>query len=312
MEYINLGKSGLKVSKIGIGTWQASGDAWGQDVMDDNIIKAIKRSYELGVNLVDTAEIYGNGHSETVVGKALKDIGRENMVVATKVAGAHLRHDELLKSAELSMKRLGISYIDLYQIHWPDPWEQIPLRETMKAMEELYVQGKIRAIGVSNFAVRDLEDARSYLSKTDIVSNQVRYNMLQREIEEEVMPYCRKNGIIIIAWSPLAQGALSGKYSTENVPRDRIRSGNEVFKPVNMKQIERLIKVLREIAQRKKKTVSQVALNWVISHEGVIAIPGAKTPEQAEENAGAADWKLSDEELKLIENELSKIDIDYI
>ncbi len=107
------------------------------------------------------------------------------------------------------MKRLGISYIDLYQIHWPDPWEQIPLKETMKAMEELYVQGKIRGIGVSNFAVRDLEEARSYLSKGDIVSNQVRYNMLQREIEEEVMPYCRKNGITIIAWSPLAQGALS-------------------------------------------------------------------------------------------------------
>ncbi len=312
MEYINLGKSGIKVSKIGIGTWQASGDAWGQDVIDDNIVKAIKRSRELGVNLVDTAEIYGNGHSETVVGKALKDIGRENMVVATKVAGAHLRHDELLKSAELSMKRLGISYIDLYQIHWPDPWEQIPLRETMKAMEELYVQGKIRAIGVSNFAVRDLEEARSYLSKTDIVSNQVRYNMLQREIEEEVMPYCRKNGITIIAWSPLAQGALSGKYSAENVPRDRIRSGNEVFKPENMKQIERLLGVLREIAQRRKKTVSQVALNWVVSHDGVIAIPGAKTPEQAEENAGAAGWKLSDEELKLIENELSKIDIDYM
>jgi len=312
MEYINLGKSGLKVSKIGIGTWQASGDAWGQDVIDDNIIKAIKRSYELGVNLVDTAEIYGNGHSETVVGKALKDIGRENMIVATKVAGAHLRHDELLKSAELSMKRLGISYIDLYQIHWPDPWEQIPLRETMKAMEELYVQGKIRAIGVSNFAVRDLEEARSYLSKTDIVSNQVRYNMLQREIEEEVMPYCRKNGITIIAWSPLAQGALTGKYNVENVPRDRIRSGNEVFKPENMKQIERLLKILKEIAQKRKKTVAQVSLNWLISHEGVIAIPGAKTPEQAEENAGAAGWKLSDEELKLIENELSKIDIDYM
>ncbi len=312
MEYVNLGKSDIKVSKIGIGTWQASGDAWGQDVVDENIIEAIKRSYELGINLVDTAEIYGNGHSETVVGKALKKIGREKMVVATKVAGAHLRHDELIKSAENSMKRLGVSYIDLYQIHWPDPWEQIPLKETMKAMEELYVQGKIRAIGVSNFAVRDLEEARSYLSKTDIVSNQVRYNMLQREIEEEVMPYCRKNNITIIAWSPLAQGALTGKYSAENVPRDRIRSGNEVFKPENLRQIERLIDALKEIAKKRNKSISQVALNWVISHEGVIAIPGAKTPEQAEENAGAAGWMLSEEELKLIENELSKIDIDYM
>src|SRR5439155_302811 len=141
---------------------------------------AITRSHELGVNLVDTAEAYGNGHSEQVVGRALRDIGRDEFVVATKVHGANLRYDELQRAAAASMKRLGVNEIDLYQVHWPDPWEQIPLKETMKALEKLYTEGKIRAIGVSNFAVRDLEEARSYLSRTDIVSNQVRYNFLER------------------------------------------------------------------------------------------------------------------------------------
>ncbi|MCI4438955.1 aldo/keto reductase, partial [archaeon] len=185
MEYVNLGKSGIKVSIIGLGAWQASGKTWGADVEDENIVKAIRRAYELGINFIDTAEAYGNGHSEEVVGKAIKEIGRENLVIATKVHGAHLRYNELLKAAEHSLKRLGIKEIDLYQVHWPDPWEQIPLKHTMRAMEQLYKEGKIRAIGVSNFAVRDLEEARKHLSVTDIVSNQVRYNMLQREIEEE-------------------------------------------------------------------------------------------------------------------------------
>jgi len=312
MEMINLGKSDLKVSRIGIGTWQASLHEWGSDVNDDEIIKAIRRAVELGVNFIDTAEIYGNGHSERVVGKAIKGLNRENLIIATKVHGAHLRHDELIKSAQLSMERLGVNYIDLYQIHWPDPWEQIPFKETFRAMEELYVNGKIRAIGVSNFAVRDLEEAMSHLSKATIVSNQVRYNMLQREIEEEVMPYCIKNNITIIAWSPLAQGALTGKYNENNVPEDRIRSGNEIFKKNNMKQISNLLRVLDSIAKRRGKTIAQVALNWLLMHDQVVPIPGAKNPRQAEENVGAVGWKLDPEEMQIINEELKKIDIDYI
>ncbi|MEM0123883.1 MAG: aldo/keto reductase, partial [Conexivisphaerales archaeon] len=312
MEYINLGKSDIKVSRIGIGTWQASYKEWGNDVDDDNIIQAVHRSYELGVNFIDTAEIYGEGHSEIIVGKAIKDIDRDKIIIATKVHGAHLRHDELIKSVELSMKRLGVKYIDLYQIHWPDPWEQISLKETMKAMEELYKDGKIKAIGVSNFAVRDLEESLNYLSRTSIVSNQVRYNMLQREIEEEVMPYCKKNGITIIAWSPLAQGVLTGKYNENNLPRDKIRSGNELFKKNNIKQISNLLKILEKVAQYKRKTVSQIALNWLLMHDQVVPIPGAKTPQQAEANVGAIGWKLEPDELEKIEGELEKIDIDYM
>ncbi|MGC8558450.1 MAG: aldo/keto reductase [Nitrososphaeria archaeon] len=312
MEKITLGKSDIKVSRIGIGTWQASLNEWGNDVQDELIIKAIIKSNELGVNFIDTAEIYGNGHSEIVVGKAIGAMDRKDVIVATKVHGAHLRYDELIKSADLSMKRLGTKYIDLYQIHWPDPWEQIPLKETMKAMEKLYLDGKVRAIGVSNFAVRDMEEARSHLSKTDIVSNQVRYNMLQREIEDEVLPYCKKNGITIIAWSPLAQGALTGKYNRNNLPEDRIRSSNELFKHNNIRQISGLLKVLEMIAAKRGKTVSQVALNWLLKDEWVVPIPGAKNPQQAESNAGAVGWKLSIDELSIIENELKKIDIDYM
>jgi len=311
MEYVNLGKSGIKVSIIGLGAWQASGKTWGADVEDENIVKAIRRAYELGINFIDTAEAYGNGHSEEVVGKAIKEIGRENLVIATKVHGAHLRYNELLKAAEHSLKRLGIKEIDLYQVHWPDPWEQIPLKHTMRAMEQLYKEGKIRAIGVSNFAVRDLEEARKHLSVTDIVSNQVRYNMLQREIEEEVLPYCKRESISIIAWSPIAQGALTGKYNISNKPSDDVRRGNKLFSDYNLREISKLIPVLEKIAKARNKTVAQVALNWLLREGNVIPIPGAKNPRQAEENAGAADWRLTSQELKEIEDALNKISLDY-
>ncbi|MBO3757599.1 MAG: aldo/keto reductase [Thermoproteota archaeon] len=311
MEYISLGRSGIKVSIIGLGAWQAGGKAWGADVEDENILKAIKRAYELGINFIDTAEAYGNGHSEEVVGEAIKEIGRENLVIATKVHGAHLRYNELLKAAEHSLRRLGVKEIDLYQVHWPDPWEQIPLKHTMKAMDQLYKEGKIRAIGVSNFAVRDLEEARKYLSATDIVSNQVRYNMLQREIEEEVLPYCKKENITVIAWSPIAQGALTGKYDINNKPFDDVRRGNKLFSDHNLKEISRLIPVLGRIARTRNKTITQVALNWLLREGNVVPIPGAKNPKQAEENAGAAGWRLDDQELKEIEEVLKGISLDY-
>ena len=184
------------------------------------IIEDVGTAKQQGINFLDTAEAYGNGNSERVLGKALKKYGRENFIIATKVAGAHLRYDELRRAAEASIKRLGTEYIDLYQIHWPDPWEQIPFSQTFKAMKELYEKGKIKAIGVSNFSVRDLEEAMNILGDVPIVSNQVRYNLIQRNIEEEVLPFCRKNKITIIAWSPLAQGVLSGKYNKENAQKE--------------------------------------------------------------------------------------------
>lgn len=311
MEYVRLGKSDLKTSIIGFGAWQASGKAWGVDVEDDLIIKAIIKAYELGVNLIDTAEAYGNGHSEEVVGRAIKEIGRDNLVIATKVHGGHSRYDDVLKAAEDSLRRLGISEIDLYQVHWPDPWDQIPLKHTMRAMEKLYKDGKIRAIGVSNFAVRDLEEAGRYLSDTQIVSNQVKYNMLERQIEEEVVPYCRKEEIMIIAYSPLAQGALTGKYNLNNKPSDAIRSGNRLFSDDNLGEISRLLEVLGKIANMRGKTIAQVAMNWLLKEGNVVPIPGAKNPKQAEENAGAAGWRLNNKELMEIDGVLRTITMNF-
>jgi aryl-alcohol dehydrogenase-like predicted oxidoreductase len=309
METRTLGSNGPKISQIGIGVWQAS-DLWKGD--DEQIVRAITRAHELGVNLVDTAEVYGKGHSEEVVGRALRDIGRDEFVVATKVHGANLRYDELQRAAAASMKRLGVSEIDLYQVHWPDPWEQVPLKETMRALEKLYTDGKIRAIGVSNFAVRDLEEARSHLSRTDIVSNQVRYNFLQREIEEEVLPYCRKNNITILAYSPLAQGALTGKYDRQHVPKGVIRDENKLFAPKNIEQIEKVNSVLSSIARRHGCSVSQVALSWLLANQIVVPIPGAKNEAQAEQNVSSTKHQLTNAELVELDAAYELVDIDYL
>jgi aryl-alcohol dehydrogenase-like predicted oxidoreductase len=216
-----------------------------------------------------------------------------------------------LKAAEKSLKRLGVREIDLYQIHWPDPWEQIPLKETMNAIEKLFKEGKIRAIGVSNFAVRDLKEAQSYLSSTDIVSNQLRYNMVQREIEYEVLDYCKKKKMTVIAWSPLAQGILTGKYGIYNKPKDSAREDNRLFYDHNLKEISKLLKVLEKISESSKKTMGQVALNWLMKEKNVVPIPGAKNTKQAEENAGASGWKLGSKELKYINSVLKTISLSY-
>jgi myo-inositol catabolism protein IolS len=309
MQTINLGKSDIRVSKIGIGVWQAS-DEWHGN--DEDVIKAVEAARDLGVNLVDTAEVYGGGRSEKVLGRALSMLGRDRFVIATKVAAAHLRYDELQRAAAGSLRRLGVNQIDLYQVHWPDPWEQIPLKETFKALEKLYLEGKIRAIGVSNFAVRDLEEARSYLSHTDIVSNQLRYNILQRNIEEEVLPYCRREGIVILAWSPIAQGALSGKYTSKNIPSGDVRVENVLFNPQNMMQVEKIVAVLAKIAKNHMCTVPQVALNWLASNPRVIPIPGVKNPAQARENIMSLDFQLTNQELAEIDQISQETKIDYL
>ncbi len=298
MEYVSLGRGGPDVSAVGLGMWQAGGKAWGSDVRDADCRKAMERAVELGVNLVDTAEAYGDGHSERVMSRAIRNVGRDHVFVATKVGGWHLRADDVRKACAASLTRLGVREIDLYQVHWPDPWSQVPLRETMKALEALHRAGRIRNIGVSNFAVRDLEEARSHLSRADIVSNQVRYNMLQREVEAEVVPYCKREGIAILAWSPIGKGVLTGKYHDGRRPKDRIRSDEDLFKPANLRAAAPLIRELRKIGRARGKTAGQVALAWLRRHGHVIPIPGAKRPAQAEENAGAAGWQLTAREFR--------------
>lgn len=311
MESASLGRSGDHVSAIGIGTWQAGDDTWGPDVNDRDCIDAIVRASELGMNLVDTAENYGRGHSEEVLGQAVRRAGRDKVFVATKVSEHHLRPADVETACRRSLARLHVRHIDLYQVHWTDPYDQVPLQQTMRAMERLQKQGKVEHIGVSNFAVRDLKEARSALSRTDIVSDQVQYNLLHRNIEAEVVPYCAREGITILAYSPLGRGALTAKYGAANRPGDAVRTKDALFKAVNLRKMAPLFAELRRIARTHGKTPGQVALAWVRSHPGMIPIPGAKRPAQSEENAAAAGWSLTKAERRSLDQRSAELHLDW-
>ena len=308
MDYVNLGKSDLKVSSVGFGAWQAGKRGWGTDYDDSDIIEAIKYSLDNGVNYIDTAEIYGMGHSEEVVGKAIEGYDRESIVIATKVSPAHFRHGDLLRAAEDSMKRLNTNYIDLYQLHWPDMY--IGHRETVKAIEKLLDEGKIRHFGLCNYPAALIDEIYDIMSgKYPIVSNQMRYNIIQREVEEGLYPYMKEKGITMIAWSPIAKGLLTGKYDTGNIPQDDVRKNDVLFKQENLERIMPLLEKIREISRNHDRTPSQVALNYLLS-KGSVVIPGAKNTAQAKENMGAAGWKLSDSEMKEIEK-LADVPVTY-
>ncbi|MCD6235523.1 MAG: aldo/keto reductase [Thaumarchaeota archaeon] len=276
MEYRPLGRTGEKIAAIGLGTWRIGGGMSPDYSHDEEAVEAIRYAIELGITHIDTAEIYGGGHSEELVGEAIKAFPREEVFISTKVWSNHLRYDEVLKACERSLKRLQTNYIDLYMIHWPS--SSTPLSETMKAFEKLYKDGKIRYIGVSNFTAEELEEARSHLSTTDVMANQVEYSLYHRSIEKTLMPYCFKTGVTIIAYSPLGKGAIAREASS------RSRHGE----------------LLRKIAEKYSKTPVQVALNWVIWHDQVIAIPKSIQKKHLEENARAAGWKLSEEDYRKI------------
>ncbi len=254
-----LGSTGIKIPEIGLGTWQYGGG-----------VEPLRKGLSQGAFLIDTAEMYG---TEGVVGEAVKG-QRDKVFIATKVSGTHLRHDDVLRAAENSLKKLGTDTIDLYQIHWPNP--RIPIKETMRAMETLVDRKILRFIGVSNFSVRELQEARNSMDKYGIVSNQVEYNLMDREIEERLLPFCEKSHITILAYSPLARGRLTAK------PMMRYR---------------RAMGVLREIADETGKTLAQVALNWCNAKPNVISIPKSDKVERVVENCEASGWRLSTEQL---------------
>lgn len=280
MEYRKLGKTREKIAVIGLGTWGIGGGMSPDYSADRQAIEAIRCAVRLGMNHIDTAEIYGGGHSEELIGEAIKEFRRDGVFIASKVWHTNLRYDDVLRACERSLKRLQTNYIDLYYIHWPNP--SIPLSETMRALEKLHDEGKIRYIGVSNFTVSLVEEAQSYLSHADIVANQVEYSLYERSIEKDLMPYCSKAGITVVAYSPLGQGRL--------------------HRELRLSRWSRRIRVLCEIAEKYSKTPIQVALNWVIWHEYVITIPKSIKKEHLEENAGAAGWKLSEMDYKLLAN----------
>ena len=273
------------------------------------MLDAYQKAMELGINFVDTAEIYGRGKSEEIVGEAIRG-HREEVVVATKVSPWNLSHRGVIRAAERSLRRLGIDIIDLYQIHFPNPL--FPIQNTMKAMKKLVKEGKVRSVGVSNFNLKKLKAAQDALAPIELASNQVRYNLLDREIEPELLPYTKAEKITIIAYSPLAQGLLTGKYTSDTRPTSFIQAVNPGFSSPNLTRLAEFQGNLSDIAKAHGKTPSQVALNWLMSKENVVAIPGVKNVEHAISDAGAVDWRLTDLEIETLEKTAAEVRFDRI
>jgi aryl-alcohol dehydrogenase-like predicted oxidoreductase len=279
-----------------MGTWQAGKDMW-VGIDDAQTTEAIRAAFEAGITTFDTAEVYGNGHSERVLGAALSDF-RDHVILATKVFANHLEAAQVKEACHRSLKNLKTDVIDLYQIHWPAgsfKTKVVPIAETMAALNQLKEEGKIRAIGVSNFSRRQLKEACQY---GRIDSLQPPYSLFWRHVENDAMPYCVDNDITILAYSPMAQGLLTGKFAEDHkFEEGDHRARNRLFKPENFQRVHRALDRLRPLAEKKESSLGQLALAWVISHVGTCAIAGARSKEQAVENAGAAAISLSDDDL---------------
>jgi len=299
MKYQRLGKTEIKVSVVCMGCWAIAGDrTWGPQ-RESNSIKAIETALDVGVNFFDTAEGYGNGFSEEILGKALSH-RRKDAVITTKVSSSHLSPEELTWACENSLRRLKTDYIDLYQLHWPS--RMVPIEETLEVMQKLKDEGKIRAIGVCNFGRRDLKEA---LACSHIETDQLPYSLLWRSIEYEILPTCLENKVGILCYSPLAQGLLTGKFrSPEEVPDGRARtrhfSGQRPLARHGEKGVERetfaAIEEIRKISEELSIPMNELALGWLLSQKGVISvIVGARNAEQVRQNARAAELKLSSE-----------------
>ena len=263
MELKQLGNTGVMVPEIGLGTWKYRGG-----------VEPLRRGLDLGAYLIDTAEIY---RTENVVGEAIQG-QRERVFLATKVSGAHLRYDEVLRAAEASLRQLGTEVIDLYQIHWPNA--RVPIKETMQAMETLVERGQVRYIGVSNFSLRELRAAQEVMTAYPIVANQVLYHLNRREIERDLLPYCQEHHITILAYTPLDDGRLA--------TTSRLRRSQGA-------------RVLEQVAAETHKTLAQVALNWCTAHANVIAIPKSDQVARTVENCQASGWRLTPEQLQQLD-----------
>ncbi|MGM3307511.1 aldo/keto reductase [Anabaena sp. WFMT] len=300
MKKRTLGTSTVQISPILMGTWQAGKKMW-VGIEDDDSIKTIRAAYEAGITTIDTAEIYGEGHSEQIVAKALSDV-RDNVEYATKVFANHLKYQQVIEACERSLTNLKTDYIDLYQIHWPSGAfnsEIVPIAETMSALNHLKEQWKIRAIGVSNFSRDQIAEAAQY---GRIDSLQPPYSLFWRQVEKDAMPYCIENNISILAYSSLAQGLLTGKFLPGHKfdPADN-RAKNKLFQGENFEHAQQALNELSLIAEDHNCSLAQLALAWLIAQPQTNAIVGARYPEQAIANAQAVEIKLSAEEIAEID-----------
>ena len=293
-----------------MGTWQAGKEMW-VGIDDDQTTSAIRAAFEAGITTFDTAETYGKGHSERVLGAAVSDF-RDRVILATKVFPNHLKSEQVIEACHRSLKNLKTDVIDLYQIHWPAGsfrTRAVPIGETMGALNQLKAEGKIRAIGVSNFACRQLEEASQY---GRIDSLQPPYSLFWRHVESDAMPYCVENDITILAYSPLAQGLLTGKFAKDHqFQQGDHRARNRLFTPDNFQRALQALDRLRTLAEEKKVSLGQLALAWIISHAGACAIAGARNAQQAVQNAAAADISLSENDLARLD-ETGRMVTDYL
>ena len=334
MQYRPLGHSGIQASAVGLGTWAIGGWMWGGSDEAD-AVRAIHAAVDAGVNLIDTAPVYGFGTSEEVVGKAIKD-RRDRVVLATKCGlvwdqaksgkgelffhsdeqhptedAANAKYevrrflgaDSIREEVEHSLRRLGVDCIDLYQTHWQEP--TTPIEETMKALVKLKEQGKIRTIGVSNAGPDQMAE---YAKFGAVASDQEKFSMLDRGIEDDQLPYCRANGIAVLAYSPLAQGLLTGKVTADrefgegDQRRDKPRFSRE-----NREKVNRMLEDIRPIAEAREMSLAQLTIAWTIAREGLThALVGARDERQAMENAAAGDVELTGDELKRIDDAIER------
>ena len=302
MEKRQLGQSELEVSVLTMGCWQAGLSQW-TGATDEDSIAAIRAAHGEGINFFDTAEAYGEGHSERIVGQALADV-RDEVLIATKVGAGSLAPDKLVAACDASLERLGTDRIDLYQIHWPTgTWGSpiVPIADTMGALVKLKEAGKIRAIGVSNFNAHQIEEALQF---GRIDSLQPPYSLFWRPFEfNGTNECCIKHNIGIICYSPLAQGLLTGKFSVSNRPAESDnRAHNSLFKGVTYERALEAVDALKPIAAKYQHTTGQLALQWLLSQPGVTsAIVGARTPDQVRDNARAASFHIAREDVAAID-----------
>lgn len=316
MKTRKLGWTDLNLSNIGLGTWAIGGSGWKfswgpQD--DKESISAIRRALELGINWIDTAAVYGLGHSEEIVGKAIKGLGHKP-IIATKCGRfgdrkgdlfGRLKKESIRSEVEASLKRLNIEVIDLYQIHWPEPDEDI--EEAWTTLGDLIKEGKIRYAGVSNFNIKQLKRVQPIHL---VASFQPPYSMLERGIEGKILQYCSANNIGVIVYSPIQKGLLAGKFTRErvqNLSQDDHRRRDPRFQEPELSANLKLVEDLRPIAEKSGRTVAQLAIAWVLRHpEVTAAIVGARRPSQIEETVVAGDWVLSKENVAAIETLLDR------
>ncbi len=309
MRYRKLGKSDLNASVVGLGSEQFGDRAWGYGVQynDTTINRVIEAAIESGINLFDTAELYGDGKAEILLGNALRSCARSECLIVSKVAPWNLRYARLMKAAERSLNRLRVDSIDLYLVHYPNPL--VPIKETFRALEYLVRKGKIRYIGVSNFQPFLIQKAQEALSRSEIIVNEIEYNILSRRAESTVIPYCRRHGIGIMAYSPFAEGILTGRYSAKNLPRDKARAFSFLAKRGFLQRARPLFEVLGDIAKEKKATVAQISLAYVLRDPNFIAIPAALSSLEVRDDARASDIQLSANDILRIHRTAPSLDI---